>query len=194
MPRPRKPRYVEFLPNVTYFKPAGVPMATLDEVYLGVDELEALRLKDLEGLDQEECARRMNLAQSTFQRILSAAREKLTRAIVEGKAVRIEGGDFEFVPRTFICPECGWMGERDPRDTVRGGRQAPGATPAGGGAGEQAATFPPAECPECGSTEVRPRWPGRHRRRGAGPGAGPGPGRGRRGRGGHGRGGRRRGE
>jgi len=188
MPRPRKPRYVEFLPNVTYFKPAGVPMATLDEVCLGVDELEALRLKDLEGLDQEECARRMNLAQSTFQRILSAAREKLTRAIVEGKALRIEGGDFEFVPRTFICPECGWMGERDPGETAGGGRGTPGAA-AGGGTGEQSAIFPPGECPECGSTEVRPRWPGRHRRRGAGPGAGRGPGRGRRG-----RGGRRRGE
>lgn len=146
MPRPRKPRFVEFLPDVTYFKPAGVPMAALDEVRLGVDELEALRLKDLEGLDQEECARRMNLAQSTFQRLLAGAREKLTRGIVEGKAIRIEGGDYRFVARTFFCPECG----------SRWRREAP--PPAG--ASEA--------CPACGNPHIAPRWRGRrrHRRRG----------------------------
>lgn len=137
MPRPPKPRHVEFFPNVTYFKPAGVPMATLDEVCLGVDELEALRLKDLEGLDQEECASRMNLAQSTFQRVLTSAREKLTRGIVEGKAIRIEGGPYELVARTFVCPECGNRWRREPQ-------RDPGDDP-------------PA-CPSCGDRRTRPRW------------------------------------
>ncbi len=142
MPRPRKPRFVEFIPQVTYFKPAGVPLSVLDEVCIGVDELEALRLKDLEGLEQEECAKRMNLAQSTFQRILSAAREKLTRAIVEGKAIRIEGGTYRHVVRRMFCPECGGRWETRPKE------------------------IPPTECPECGSAGVRPQW---QRGRGHGP-------------------------
>ena len=147
MPRPPKPRLVEFLPNVTYFKPAGVPMATLDEVCLGVDELEALRLKDLEGLDQEECAGRMNLAQSTFQRLLTSAREKLTRGIVEGKAIRIEGGPYQLVTRTFVCPKCG---RRSRRETGCPTTEA-AETPA-----EPAAAI---SCPSCGSTGLQPRWP-----------------------------------
>ena len=147
MPRPPKPRLVEFLPNVTYFKPAGVPMAALDEVCLGVDELEALRLKDLEGLDQEECARRMNLAQSTFQRLLTSAREKLTRGIVEGKAIRIEGGPYQLVSRTFVCPKCG----RRWRHEAAGPATAP----------ETAPPEPPPSCPSCGSRGLHPRRPGR---------------------------------
>ena len=98
VPRPIKPRWVEFVPSVTYFKPVGVPMAELDEVTLGVDEVEAIRLKDYVGLDQEECAMRMNLAQSTFQRILTGARTKVASALVDGKALRIEGGNY-LVPR-----------------------------------------------------------------------------------------------
>lgn len=107
MPRPVKPRWVEFLPNVTYFKPAGIPLSVLDEVSLGIDELEALRLKHVLGLEQEECAQRMKVAQSTFQRILSSAHSKVARALVEGKAIRIAGGHYRF-PFTWVsCPECG---------------------------------------------------------------------------------------
>lgn len=96
MPRPIKPRWVEFLPGVTYFKPAGVPLSVLDEVALGIDELEALRLKHVMGLDQEECAKRMKVAQSTFQRILASAHSKVASALVEGKAIRIGGGHYRF--------------------------------------------------------------------------------------------------
>ncbi len=107
MPRPPKPRWVEFYPRVTYFKPAGVQMRDLGEVVLGVDEMEALRLKDVLGLEQVECADRMNLAQSTFQRILTAARQKVSTAIIKGKALRIEGGTYVISPLTFGCNKCG---------------------------------------------------------------------------------------
>ena len=107
MPRPTKPRRVEFVPTVTFFKPAGVRMRDLEEVSLGVDEVEALRLKDLLGLEQEECAERMNLAQSTFQRLLTGSRAKISRAIIEGKAMRIEGGNYLVCKSTFPCKECG---------------------------------------------------------------------------------------
>ncbi len=112
MPRPTKPRRVEFVPTVTYFKPAGIRMKDLEEVCLGVDEVEALRLKDLLGLEQEECAKRMNLAQSTFQRLLASARSKVSTAIIEGKAVRIEGGNYLVCKSKLTCPECGleWPG------------------------------------------------------------------------------------
>ncbi len=170
MPRPPKPRLVEFLPHVTYFKPAGVPMATLDEVCLGVDELEALRLKDLEGLDQEACAERMNLAQSTFQRLLTSAREKLTRGIVEGKAIRIEGGPYQLVARTLVCPRCGrrWRREAGPEAAMQPDEKAGSAATSETGS----AANPPTACPSCGNKGVRPWRPG-----------GPGPNRNRRGRG-----------
>ncbi|HHY11179.1 MAG TPA: DUF134 domain-containing protein [Firmicutes bacterium] len=112
MPRPTKPRWVEFVPCVTYFKPAGVPMSQLAEVTLGVDEAEAIRLKDYVGLEQEECAIRMNLAQSTFQRILTEARGKVAQALVNGKALRIEGGNYLVSPFAFECHDCSyeWSG------------------------------------------------------------------------------------
>lgn len=108
MPRPTKPRWVEFVPCVTYFKPVGVPMSQLEEVTLGVDEAEAIRLKDYIGLEQEECAIRMNLAQSTFQRILTEARTKVAQALVNGKALRIEGGNYLVSPFTFECRNCNY--------------------------------------------------------------------------------------
>ena len=95
MPRPPKCRRVAFIPGVTYFKPAGVPMRALDEVRLSVEEAEAIRLKDLEGLEQEAGAGRMNISRPTFQRVLSSARQKIADALLNGKAVRIEGGSFE---------------------------------------------------------------------------------------------------
>ncbi len=105
MPRPFKPRRVQAMPNVTYFKPTGIPMSYLEEIVLTVDELEALRLKDLEGLEQHDCAAKMNVAQSTLQRILVSAREKVARAIVEGKALRIYGGAYDLAGERR-CPRC----------------------------------------------------------------------------------------
>ena len=105
MPRPYKPRLVSALPRFTYFKPTGIPITLLDEVVLTIDELEALRLKDLEKLEQNECAARMNIAQSTLQRILVCAHEKVAKAIVEGKALRIEGGPYALEGEK-LCGRC----------------------------------------------------------------------------------------
>ncbi len=94
MPRPRICRRVRFAPGVTYFKPRGIPLRDLSEVVLPLEEYEAVRLKDLEGLSQEGCAERMGISQPTFHRMVSSARKKIADAIVHGKAIRIEGGDY----------------------------------------------------------------------------------------------------
>ncbi len=107
MVRPVKPRQVENMPQVTYFKPVGVPMMNLEEVILRVDEFEALRLKDMEKLEQHDCALRMGVAQSTFQRILTAARHKMVKTLVEGKALRIEGGEIN-IAGSFVCRQCSY--------------------------------------------------------------------------------------
>jgi len=103
MGRMPKWRRVASIPKVTYFKPAGIPYRALEEVHLSVEEAEAIRLKDLEGLEQEECARRMNISRPTFHRVLGAARSKLADALLNGKAIRIEGGNFEMAVRRFYC-------------------------------------------------------------------------------------------
>jgi len=89
MPRPRLCRRIQFNPNVTYFKPRGVPMRLLEVIELTAEELEALRLKNAKNLDQEEAAKKMNTSQSTFQRILASAYKKITEALIEGKAIEI---------------------------------------------------------------------------------------------------------
>ncbi len=103
MGRMPKWRCVASIPEVTYFKPAGIPYRVLEEVRLSVEEAEAIRLKDLEGLEQEECARRMNISRPTFHRVLGAGRGKVADALLNGKAIRIEGGNFEMATRRFYC-------------------------------------------------------------------------------------------
>lgn len=107
MSRPPKCRRVEFMPAKTFFKPAGVPASELEEVQMTVEELEAIRLKDLLGLEQEACAEKMGVSRPTYHRILSAARSKVAEALVEGKAIRVEGGNYEVVMRRFKCFDCG---------------------------------------------------------------------------------------
>jgi predicted DNA-binding protein (UPF0251 family) len=96
-------RRVDFLPQITYFKPAGVPSINLQEVRLSVEEAEAIRLKDTEGLEQDDCAQRMRISRPTFARILQSARHKLADALFNGKAIRIEGGNYELAVRRFRC-------------------------------------------------------------------------------------------
>jgi len=103
MPRPTKWRRVAFLPETTYFKPVGIPLRTLEEICLSVEEAEAIRLKDLKGLEQEECAEEMNISRPTFQRVLGSARQKIADALLNGKAIKIEGGNFEMAIRRFRC-------------------------------------------------------------------------------------------
>ena len=89
MPRPRLCRRIRFNPKITYFKPQGVPMRYLEVVELTTEEVEALRLKNIKGLDQTKAAKKMKTSQSTFQRILSSADKKVSQALIQGKAIKI---------------------------------------------------------------------------------------------------------
>lgn len=88
--RPMKPRNICGSPNAYYFKPRGIPLTELEEITLSLDEFEALRLKDVNGLQQQEAAEQMNVSRPTFQRILTNARKKVSEALVYSKALRIE--------------------------------------------------------------------------------------------------------
>jgi len=85
-------------PWFTRFNPVG-PVTPLGEVTLTVDEFEAVRLKDLEGLAQEDGAKRMGISQPTFHRTLVSARRKIADALINGKVIRIEGGNYTVIAR-----------------------------------------------------------------------------------------------
>ncbi|URZ03427.1 DUF134 domain-containing protein [Clostridium felsineum] len=107
MPRPTKYRKVEFFPQSTYFIPLGKPKCEIKEIALKVEELEAMRLKDIEGLNQEECAAKMEVSRQTFQNIIDAARKKVAVALTEGNAIVIEGGNYTVKFCKFKCLNCG---------------------------------------------------------------------------------------
>jgi len=92
MVRPRRCRFIEQQPSFTYFKPRGIPLVDLEEVVLLIDEFEAIRLKDLLGLEQEAAAQKMGISQPTLFRLLNSGHGKIADAIVNGKAIKIEGG------------------------------------------------------------------------------------------------------
>ncbi|HET6441830.1 MAG TPA: DUF134 domain-containing protein [Phycisphaerae bacterium] len=98
MGRPPIPRVVRCSPGAVYYKPRGIPLRVLEEVVLGLDEMEALRLADVEGLEQEEMGRRMKVSRATAGRILETAHRKVADALVGGKALRIEGGPAQMPP------------------------------------------------------------------------------------------------
>jgi len=89
MPRPRLCRKIEFNPDITYFKPQGVPMKELEIVELTIEETEAYRLRHINNLEQKEAAKRMHTSQSTYQRILYSAYKKIADALINGKAIKI---------------------------------------------------------------------------------------------------------
>ena len=95
MVRPRRCRWVRHGPHVDYFKPQGVKLRGLERIDLNVEELEAVRLKDHEQLDQNTAASRMKVSQPTFHRIYAEARAKIARALVEGLAIKIHGGAYK---------------------------------------------------------------------------------------------------
>lgn len=132
MPRPFKYRRVNYMPEVTYFKPAGIPMRALEEVLLSIEELEAIRLKDIEELEQEQAAGKMNVSRPTFQRVLASARKKIADALINGKSMNIKGGNFEVASRRFRCRHGHEWNLRQP------------------------STAMPELCPTCSTTEVQP--------------------------------------
>ena len=106
MPRPIKCRRVEFFPENTYFIPLGKRKCEVEEITLKVEELEAMRLKDIEGLSQEECAEKMEISRQTFQNIIDSARRKVAMALTQGKAIHISGGNYVSGSCQFKCLKC----------------------------------------------------------------------------------------
>ncbi len=107
MARPINCRRVASMPQANYFKPRGIPLSELEEVILTIDEFEAIRLADLENLYQEQAAEKMKISRPTFGRIIDSAHKKVAEALVKGKALKIEGGEFEMAEmRKFKCYEC----------------------------------------------------------------------------------------
>jgi uncharacterized protein len=95
VPRPPCCKRIAEMPGVRYFKPRAVPLSVLEEVVLSMEELESMRLAHSEGLYQQEAAVRMGVSRATFGRVLDAAHRKVTKALVEGCALRIEGGSYQ---------------------------------------------------------------------------------------------------
>lgn len=134
MARPPIERTVGGLPPVTLFKPAGVPARELEQLSLTVDELEAIRLVDLEGLSHEQAAPVMGVSRQTIGRVLERGRRKVAEALVAGKAILIGGGQYRVEPRRLICSACNTVWVHD-----------------------QSAPIPSA-CPRCGSADVTTCW------------------------------------
>lgn len=125
MPRPRHCRRVWQLPQANYYKPRGIPLSVLEEVTLTVDEFEAIRLTDLEGLYQADAAEKMNISRQTLGRILESAHKKIADALVNGKALLIRGGPIEIMAdRVEAVPPSNHV--QDARDTAGPGDLGPG--------------------------------------------------------------------
>lgn len=107
MPRPVKPRKVGYIPEHKRFYPEGIKDSDVDVIILLHDEVEALRLKDIENLNQAECAEIMDISRQTFQLIIDKAHEKIANAIVFGKSIQIEGGNYIISDYAYRCPKCG---------------------------------------------------------------------------------------
>lgn len=115
MGRPKKCRWVESEPGVTFFKPRGIPLRALEQTTITVDELEAMRLADYLELTQEEVAQKMQVSRPTVTRMLARAHRAVAEALVQGKAICIEGGDYRLGQQCRDCgqwPEAGAAGSR----------------------------------------------------------------------------------
>lgn len=144
MPRPRICRWINFTPRVTYFKPAGVRTMDLKEVVLTLEESEAIRLIDFENTEQGEAGKKMKISQPTLSRLLKSARKKISDAIINGKAIKIQGGTYKMVQ-----PRGRGLGLGKGRGLgigPRGRMQGVGAGPGGG-----------CKCPKCGHEEPQIR-------------------------------------
>ena len=131
MVRPVKDRIVAYNPEISYFKPRGIPLVELDEVKITVDEREAIRLADLLGLSHAEAGKRMGVSRATFGRIIQRARQIVADALINGKAINVDGGNYRLMSETrlFSCLNCSnqW---KEPMGTGR-----------------------PSQCPQCGQNK-----------------------------------------
>lgn len=106
MARPINCRDIRVAPSSTYFKPRGIPKSALVVQVLTLDELEALRLADLEGLYHSTAAKNMNVSRQTFDRIVDKARKKVAQALIGGQGIEIKGGEVKMTGRKFLCYDC----------------------------------------------------------------------------------------
>ncbi len=108
MARPRKDRIVAFNPQISYFKPRGIPLRELTQVELAVDEREAIRLADLLGCSHADAGKQMGVSRATFGRIVQTARQKIADALINGKAINVAGGNYTLKTptRLFVCCAC----------------------------------------------------------------------------------------
>lgn len=111
MGRPKKCRWVETEPGVTFFKPRGIPLRSLQQIVITVDELEAMRLADYLEMTQEEVAQRMQVSRPTVTRMLSRAHRAVAEALVHGKAICIQGGDYRVGHQCQACGHWSVLGE-----------------------------------------------------------------------------------
>jgi len=109
MPRPKKMRSVQHPPLISDFKPTGIRARDLEALDLALDEFEAIRLADFQGLDHAESAEQMGISRPTFSRLIDQARHKLAVFLVEGRHLRIEGGDIHFQRNMIRCQGCGHL-------------------------------------------------------------------------------------
>jgi LSD1 subclass zinc finger protein len=109
MPRPKKDKIVGSPPLFSCFKPVGVRRCLLRDTKLELDEYEAIRLSDYEGLDHVRAAARMGISRSTFSRLVETARKKVARFLVDGEVLQIAGGRIHFRDNILKCSECGKM-------------------------------------------------------------------------------------
>lgn len=135
MARPTKWRQIERIPTVQGFVPSNQGTTEFDENILKLEEIEAIRLKDLESLGQEECAEKMKISRPTFQRILLSARGKIADSLINGKAIRIEGGCFTLNICPIRCLDCGHEWTESFENMERMGPAVP-------------------VCPKCGSLNI----------------------------------------
>ena len=106
MARPEKNRNVLMPPSFNNFKPVGIKMTNMEQILLTLDEYEALRLADYDGLEHSEAAEKMNISRPTFTRLITKTRQKIAEFIVEGKALQIEGGSVHFSQNMILCLNC----------------------------------------------------------------------------------------
>lgn len=109
MPRPEKKRIVSSPPLFSSFKPTGVGRRNLKPIIMSLDEYEAVRLADYQGLDHVEAAALMEISRSTFTRLIEKARAKVARFIIEGNELSIEGGNIHFRGNIIRCLDCEHM-------------------------------------------------------------------------------------
>ncbi len=106
MPRPRKSRKICNPPKMKGFKPFGLPLCKLESVQLTFEEYESIKMINYDLTSQEQAAEQMNVSRPTFTRIYNKALRTITKAFVEGKAIAIEGGDYELDNEWFRCNKC----------------------------------------------------------------------------------------